>query len=281
MYFTTTRRFKLKKPVKSETCTSTICYPPINQCLLLRPNSTSTRGSGCPRAQQLLTEADTPTARSHHQAILHAANQEGQAIFWDKNKACFARVGQYTKHVAITTIVVRSRQPNGSKEAWKVAFPSLHFPVELIGLFPASKSPIAVAPHQRYGQEPPALTCQPTNDDSSKLKVAINKNLKSKLMKERAFFMSLKKVLSHSSNQPTQHTKHLLAAFAASHPQIAVIYQEMLIALSRYTFLLEIKAVVDCSGKAKGMDLSFFNSRECCKQQPLRDLTYQLGDRSG
>jgi hypothetical protein len=150
------------------------------------------------------------------------------------------------------------------QEAWKVAFPSLRFPVELIGLYPASKSPLVEAPHQR----PPALRSQPTNDDSSKLKVAINKNFESKLMKERAFFMSLKKVLSHSSNQPTQHTKHLLAAFAASHPQISVIYQEMLISLARYTFLLEVKAVLDCSGKAKGMDMSFVTLENVSNSSP-------------
>jgi hypothetical protein len=38
------------------------------------------------------------------------------------------------------------------QEAWKVVFPSLHYPVELIGLFPSLRH-----------QQPPALMHQPTN----------------------------------------------------------------------------------------------------------------------
>ena len=71
------------------------------------------------------------------------------------------------------------------QEAWKVAFPSLIFPVELIGLFPAAKSPLVAAPHQSDPQPPPPTHQQTTN--SSRLKVAINKNLESQLLKERAF----------------------------------------------------------------------------------------------
>jgi hypothetical protein len=77
--------------------------------------------------------------------------------------------------------------------------------------------------------------------------------------RERGLVTPLKDVLIQKSKQPTQHTKHLLAAFAASHPQISVMYQELLIALARYTFLLEMKASIQFSGKAKGIDVSFFN----------------------
>ncbi len=81
---------------------------------------------------------------------------------------------------------------------------------------------------------------------------------------------ALKYVLNQKSNQPSQHTKHLLAAFAASHPQISVIYQELLIALARYTFLLEVKGAVEYSSKAKGLEVSFVtlenvaNCSPCC-----------------
>ena len=75
------------------------------------------------------------------------------------------------------------------QEAWKVAFPSLRFPVELIGVFPSQKSPLVAAPHEATDQDqtPPALMHQSTN-----LKVAINKNLESQLLKERAFLKALK-----------------------------------------------------------------------------------------
>ncbi len=79
---------------------------------------------------------------------------------------------------------------------------------------------------------------------------------------------ALKYVLNQKSNQPSQHTKHLLAAFAASHPQISVMYQELLISLARYTFLLEVKASVEYSGKAKGVDASFFNLDNVSNSSP-------------
>jgi hypothetical protein len=70
---------------------------------------------------------------------------------------------------------------------------------------------------------------------------------------------ALKDVLEQKSKQPSQHTKHLFAAFAASHPQSLVMYQELLISLARYTFLLEVKASVEHSRKVTGMDVSFKN----------------------
>jgi hypothetical protein len=88
--------------------------------------------------------------------------------------------------------------------------------------------------------------------------------------RERGLVTALKYVLDQKSNQPSQHTKPLLAAFAASHPQILVICQELLIALARYTFLLEVKASVEYSGEAKGIDMSFINLKNgancsrCC-----------------
>ena len=69
------------------------------------------------------------------------------------------------------------------QEAWKGTFPSLRFPVEMIVLFPTTKSPLVAVPHEI----PPVSTHQPTTH-SSKLKVAINKNLESQFLKERAFF---------------------------------------------------------------------------------------------
>ena len=81
-------------------------------------------------------------------------------------------------------------------EAWKGTFPSLRFPIEMIGLFPTTKSPLVAAPHEIH-QEPPASTRQPTVD-SNKLKVAINKNLESQFLKERAFFKALKATVASS-----------------------------------------------------------------------------------
>jgi hypothetical protein len=76
---------------------------------------------------------------------------------------------------------------------------------------------------------------------------------------------------SQSQQQPT-HSTH--QAFAARHSQISVIYQELLIALTCFTFLLEVKAVVEYGGKAKGMDFSFINLENFANSSPgLTSLT--------
>ena len=117
------------------------------------------------------------------------------------------------------------------QEAWKVAFPSLRFPIELIGVFPSGKAQLVAAPHEaRDQQTPPASMHQSTN-----LKVAIDKNLESQLLKERAFLKALKATVAREQTESTPETHRLLAAFAASHPQVSVIHQEVLIALARYT----------------------------------------------
>jgi hypothetical protein len=127
------------------------------------------------------------------------------------------------------------------QEAWKVAFPSLRFPVELIGVFPLSKSPLVAAPHEASLQEQP-----PATTGSSNLKVAINKNLETQLLKERAFLKALKATVAREQTESTPQTRRLLAAFAASNPQVSVMHQEILIALARYTFLLEVQAQANC-----------------------------------
>jgi hypothetical protein len=86
--------------------------------------------------------------------------------------------------------------------------------------------------------------------------------------RERGLAKALQYVLDQKYNQPSQHTKHLLAAFAASHPQISVIYQELLVALACCTFLLEAKASVKYSGKAKEIDMSFMNLKDVANCSP-------------
>jgi hypothetical protein len=119
--------------------------------------------------------------------------------------------------------------------------PSLRFPVEFIGLCPAAKSPLVAAPHQSDPQPPTPSTHQPTTN-SSRLKVAINRNLESQLLKERAFFQALKATVAQDQTESTATTHRILAGFLASHPQVSVMHQEILISLARYAFLLEVRA---------------------------------------
>jgi hypothetical protein len=55
----------------------------------------------------------------------------------------------------------------------------------------------------------------------------------------------MKKVMRLKNNQPTGRTRHLLGAFAASHPQIPTMHQEQIIALARMSLLLEVKTVAE------------------------------------
>jgi hypothetical protein len=148
------------------------------------------------------------------------------------------------------------------QEAWKVAFPSLRFPVKLIGLFPPQQEP-APAPASKQQTNKYSSKCKVRDiqvgngvvihDVPTKYELVLDSDL-ARFRRERGLVAALKDVLDQKTNQPSQHTKHLLAAFAASHPQISVVYQELLIALARFTFLLEVK------GKMKeAMDVSFMN----------------------
>jgi hypothetical protein len=73
------------------------------------------------------------------------------------------------------------------------------------------------------------------------LKVAINRNLESQLLKERAFFQALKATVARDQTESTATTRRILAGFVASHPQVSVMHQQILISLARYTFLLEVQ----------------------------------------
>jgi hypothetical protein len=151
------------------------------------------------------------------------------------------------------------------QEAWKVAFPSLRFPVELIGVFPSRKSPLVAAPHEASDQQrPPASMHQSTN-----LKVAINNNFESQLLKERAFLKALKATVAREQTESTPQTRRLLAAFAASHPQVSVMYQGTLIALARYTFLLEVQAQAICEkDRRKLLDFCWLNLENVASCSP-------------
>ncbi len=148
------------------------------------------------------------------------------------------------------------------QEAWKVAFPSLTFPLEWIAVCP------------QLGKKKGVQDIELGNgvvvfDIPNRYTLVVDSDL-ARFRRERGLVTALKYVLNQKSSQPSQHTKHLLAAFAASHPQISVIYQELLIALARNTFLLEVKGAVEYSSKAKGVEVSFVtlenvaNCSPCC-----------------
>ncbi len=105
-----------------------------------------------------------------------------------------------------------------------VAFPSLRFPSDWIGVVPAHLQQAAKIGVRdvRLGNGVVVL------DVPNRYEMVVDSDL-ARFRRERGLVKALKYVLDQKSNQPSQHAKHLLAAFAASHPQISVIYQELLI----------------------------------------------------
>jgi hypothetical protein len=63
--------------------------------------------------------------------------------------------------------------------------------------------------------------------------------------------------MSFKNNQLTSYTRHLLGAFAASHPQISTINQEQNIALAQMSLLLEVRAVAEDKFSWLGADFAW------------------------
>lgn len=74
----------------------------------------------------------------------------------------------------------------------------------------------------------------------------IVKTALSRFGRDRAIVKALKKAMSFKKNQSTNHACHLLRAFASSHPQMAAMHQEQIMALARMSLLLEVKGVCEC-----------------------------------
>jgi hypothetical protein len=101
-------------------------------------------------------------------------------------------------------------------EAWKVAFPrSLHFPSKLIIVF--------LPPANKGVQNMKLENGVVIHDIPTKYEFVVDSDLAC-FRRERGLVTALNDVLNQNTSRPLQHTKHLLAAFAASHPQNSIIY---------------------------------------------------------
>jgi hypothetical protein len=91
----------------------------------------------------------------------------------------------------------------------------------------------------------------------------------SRFRRERVIVNAMKKVMSFKNNQPTSHTRHLLDAFAASHPQIYTMHQEQIIAFARMSLLLEVKAVAEDEYSWLGADFVWLTLENVANSSPL------------
>jgi hypothetical protein len=173
--------------------------------------------------------------------------------------------------------------------AWKEKYPTINFPSNQVCFLPMNKSPLAAS------HPTPARVVHQQQDDTLHEERAtmpstgvrdiplrygrtvynvpigydlIFRNNLSRFQKERAIVNALKKVMGFKQNQPTNHTRHLLGAFAASHPQISTMYQEQIIALARISLLLEVKAVVENDYSGPGIDFRWLTMENVANSSP-------------
>jgi hypothetical protein len=86
--------------------------------------------------------------------------------------------------------------------------------------------------------------------------------------KDSLLVKALQAVLHRKSTVSTLFERRLLAGWSASHPQVATANQEQLLALGRYSLLLEIKA--ECEGLEGGeyVNLSWLTLENAANSSP-------------
>jgi hypothetical protein len=163
--------------------------------------------------------------------------------------------------------------------AWKEKYHPLKFPIKQVCFLPMSKCPLAPLPTTKQGHHGRhiRLSCSwhavvnvPMN-----YSLVANNDL-SRFRRERAIVNAIKKGMSFKNNQLTSHTRHLLGAFAASHPQISTINQEQNIALAQMSLLLEVRAVAEDKFAWLGADFACrkFVSVVECPHQLMKELGF-------
>jgi hypothetical protein len=81
--------------------------------------------------------------------------------------------------------------------------------------------------------------------------------------KDSMIFRALKTVLDHKRTNSTLYKRRLLAGWSASRPQVATSNQAQLLALGRYSLLLEMKAECVCFEGGQYIDLSWLTLDTC------------------
>jgi hypothetical protein len=129
---------------------------------------------------------------------------------------------------------------------WKETYGNvLKFPSELIALFPSDKVPSAGS-HQESKGQPDSIPSQALAQDIHLSSGHVIKNVPIYYELYTSIVKALQMVLHRKSTVLTLFERRLLVGWSASHPQVATTNQKQLLALGRYSLLLEIKA--QCEG---------------------------------
>jgi hypothetical protein len=86
--------------------------------------------------------------------------------------------------------------------------------------------------------------------------------------KDSMIVRALKTVLDHKRTNSTLYERRLLAGWPASRPQVATSNPEQLLALGRYSLLLEMKAECECFEGGQYIDLSWLTLENACNSSP-------------
>jgi hypothetical protein len=171
--------------------------------------------------------------------------------------------------------------------AWKSTYgDGIKFPTELIAFFPTDKAPLVVGKHidfqeghQESKRKQDSTLIQAFTRDIALPSGQVIKNVPScyELYTSSAFsarkkdslvVKALRTVLVRKRTDSTLFERRLLAGWSASHPQVAVGNQEQLLALGRYSLLLEIQA--ECEGLKGGeyVNLSWLTLENAADSSP-------------
>ena len=116
------------------------------------------------------------------------------------------------------------------------------------------------------------------NPIMSNLDVTMSRRRLKALERSEIIHSAIRTVLKRKIAKPTRHSKKLIAAFSASRPQVSPKNMELLLALSRYIFMLEVQA----ESNAKGSDIcwGWLTSVSCSKLSPkyntIRQYVFNL-----
>ena len=149
-------------------------------------------------------------------------------------------------------------------------YPHLHFPLEYLTCVP-SHTDGSVPAHEA----PPSPTSAPPEEsderiqklDSGQWEIIHMRTLK-KFSHSHVIATSLQTLLKKQRNHSTPHTRRLYAAFAASHPQVSTINQELHDTISRYCLLKELEFEIRHHADGADVTLDWIDLAKVHKSSP-------------
>ena len=154
------------------------------------------------------------------------------------------------------------------EKAWHTQYPNLHFPMEHLVCVPSHKiMPLAAQVDNRRNAQHEEVDDRFRKLESGKWEMVSSQTLKH-FKESHVIVTSLKCLINKQKNSSTPHTRRLYAAFAASHPQVSTINQELHDTLSRYCLLKELEYEIECHADSAEINLDWIDLEKVHKSSP-------------